>query len=138
LKLSQNSDLNIECWLDIDDIYLLVTSLSKKYSDEPIHIIDRGPLEFVANLHRLSSYYGDNVIQIGAVIIRSLIQDHPLQDGNKRFGMLAGSLFLENNGFDLSCSDEDMFETAMALASGNMNREELTRWIEKNVEIIEE
>gem|GEM_PF-903641 len=138
MKRFRNIDRQVQCWLEIDDIYHGIYCLQGQYDEDPIHVIDKGPLEFVANLRGLSCYYGDDIIKIAAVVIRTLIQDHPLQDGNKRIGMLLGSLFLENNGFTLICSDEDFFEVAMNLASGNMNRDGLENWLEENVGYIEE
>ena len=138
MKLFQNSECTVECWLSLDDIYHGIYLLKNQHSNDPIHIIHKGPLEFIANLQGLSFYYGDSVIQIASVLIRTLIQDHPLQDGNKRVGMLLGSLFLENNGFMLVCSDEDFFEVAMTLASGEMKREDLQEWLEDNVDLMED
>lgn len=88
---------SIKCWLEEDDVYAVIDSLSKRYPEDEIHIIDKGPLEFVANLRGLSHFYGGTLLAIASVIMRSVIQDHPLQDGNKRLGMILGNVFLENN-----------------------------------------
>ena len=37
--------------------------------------------------------------------------------------------FLELNGIKLDCTDEDIVETGLALASSNMTYEELLDWI---------
>ena len=137
MKRLLNSEYKVKYWLSLDDIYFAINELKEHHDSDPIHIIHEEPLEFVAKIRCLSSFYGDSVISICAVLIRTLIQDHPLQDGNKRLGVLVGTLFLENNGFELVCSDEDLFEVAIALASGNMRREELEDWLGNNIEIID-
>lgn len=38
----------------------------------------------------------------------SLIKNHPFADGNKRIGMLAMLVFLEMNGIELTCTDQDI------------------------------
>jgi death-on-curing protein len=125
---------NIEWWLEEDDVYAVIDSLSKNFPEDEIHIIDKGPLEFVANLRGLSHFYGGSLLDIASVIMRSVIQDHPLQDGNKRLGMILGNIFLENNNWTITASDEDYFEMALALATSEADRNSLFRWLKLNIE----
>lgn len=59
----------------------------------------------------------------------SLVKNHPFVDGNKRIGMLAMLVFLEINGIELTCSDQDIIETALKLAAGEMDDKQLLEWI---------
>lgn len=59
----------------------------------------------------------------------SLIQNHSFVDGNKRIGMLAMMVFLELNGAGLTCSDQDIIETGLKLATGEMDDKQLLEWI---------
>jgi death-on-curing protein len=59
----------------------------------------------------------------------SLIKNHPFVDGNKRIGMLAMMVFLELNGAGLTCSDQDIIETGLKLATGEMDDKQLLGWI---------
>mgnify|MGYP000897566912 CR=1 FL=1 len=61
-----------------------------------------------------------------------IIKNHPFIDGNKRIGMLALMVFLELNGIELNCSDEDIIHVGLSLASGDMEYEQLVKWIIKN------
>ncbi|MGC9373292.1 MAG: hypothetical protein ACP5DY_08255 [Thermovirgaceae bacterium] len=63
---------SIEWWLEEDDVYAVIDSLSKNFPEDKIHIIDKGPLEFVANLRGLSHFYGGTLLDIAAVIMRSV------------------------------------------------------------------
>lgn len=58
-----------------------------------------------------------------------LIKNHPFIDGNKRIGMLAMMAFLELNGAGLICSDQDIVETGLRIATGKMDDKELLEWI---------
>lgn len=58
-----------------------------------------------------------------------LIKNHPFIDGNKRIGMLAMMAFLELNGAGLVCSDQDIVETGLRIATGKMDDKELLEWI---------
>jgi len=59
----------------------------------------------------------------------SLIKNHSFVDGNKRIGMLAMMVFLELNGASLTCSDQDIIETGLKLATGEMDDKQLLKWI---------
>lgn len=59
----------------------------------------------------------------------SLVKNHPFVDGNKRIGILAMLVFLEINGIELTCSDQDIIETGLKLAAGEMDDKQLLEWI---------
>lgn len=59
----------------------------------------------------------------------ALVGNHAFLDGNKRIGMYVMLTFLEVNGIEISCTDSDIVETGMALASGTMRYEGLLEWI---------
>jgi len=59
----------------------------------------------------------------------SIVKNHPFADGNKRIGMLAMLVFLEINGIELTCSDQDIIETGLKLAAGEMDDKQLLEWI---------
>lgn len=59
----------------------------------------------------------------------SIIKNHPFLDGNKRIGMLAMMVFLEINGIQLECSDEDIVDIGLGIASGKYEDEHIIDWI---------
>lgn len=59
----------------------------------------------------------------------SIIKNHSFLDGNKRIGILAMLVFLDINGIELSCSDEDIIDLGLGVASGKYNAEYITEWI---------
>ena len=61
----------------------------------------------------------------------NLISNHAFVDGNKRIGMLVMMTFLEVNGIRIVCSDEDIIEIALAVASGKVIYKELLDWVRK-------
>lgn len=63
----------------------------------------------------------------------SLVGTHAFLDGNKRIGMYVVLTFLEVNGVRLECTDEDIVEAGLALASGTMGYEGLLAWIRARV-----
>lgn len=50
-----------------------------------------------------------------------IIRNHPFVDGNKRTGILVMLSFLEVNGINLFCSDDDLIELGLSLANGDID-----------------
>lgn len=59
----------------------------------------------------------------------SIIKNHPFLDGNKRIGILVMMVFLDINGIELECSDEDIIDLGLGIASGKYNDEYIAEWI---------
>ena len=64
--------------------------------------------------------------------IRSVIKGHPLQDGNKRLGMVLAEAFLALNDVTIVGSDQSYFELALGLASGDIDEKRLLEWLTTN------
>ncbi len=65
----------------------------------------------------------------GARLGYTLISNHAFVDGNKRIGMYVMLTFLEVNGVPLNCTNEDVVEVGLAVASGEMSYEQLRDWV---------
>lgn len=65
----------------------------------------------------------------GACLGYTLISNHAFVDGNKRIGMYVMLTFLEVNGIHLECTNEDIVEVGLSVASGSMKYEALLAWI---------
>ncbi len=59
-----------------------------------------------------------------------LSQNHPFVDGNKRVAGMSMFTFLRLNGLNLTATELDYYQTIMAVASGQMNKEQLTTWVQ--------
>ncbi len=56
-----------------------------------------------------------------AVLLESIVRNHPLVDGNKRLGWLALCVFYGLNGIDVEVVDDDAYVLIIALASGQID-----------------
>ena len=65
----------------------------------------------------------------GARLGYMLISNHAFLDGNKRIGMHVMLTFLEVNGIRIDCSDDDIIEAGLGVASGKMDYEDLLQWV---------
>ena len=59
----------------------------------------------------------------------SLVSNHAFVDGNKRIGIYIMLSFLEMNGIRLHCTDEEIVNIGLSIASGSMNYEDLRDWV---------
>jgi death-on-curing protein len=59
----------------------------------------------------------------------ALVGNHAFLDGNKRIGMYVMLTFLEVNGIRMDCTNDDVVEAALGVASGKMGYEDLLAWV---------
>ena len=62
----------------------------------------------------------------------ALISNHAFVDGNKRIGMYAMLTFLEANGIEMDCTNQEVVYVGMAIASGKMSYEDVLSWIREH------
>ena len=65
----------------------------------------------------------------GARLGYTLISNHAFVDGNKRIGMYVMLTFLEVNGIRLECTNDEIVEVGLAVASGAMDYDALLKWV---------
>jgi death-on-curing protein len=59
-----------------------------------------------------------------------LSQNHPFLDGNKRTAGMTMFTFLKINGLQPIATEAEYYDTMMAVASGQMSKEQLTDWLQ--------
>lgn len=65
----------------------------------------------------------------GARLGYTLISNHAFVDGNKRIGMYVMLTFLEVNGIHIECTNQEVAETGLAVAAGQMDYDDLLEWV---------
>jgi death-on-curing protein len=63
----------------------------------------------------------------------SLVANHPFVDGNKRTGHAAMEVFLVLNGYEVQASVDDQERLMLAVASGEIDREQLAVWLSQHI-----
>ena len=66
-----------------------------------------------------------------AALGHALALNHPFVDGNKRVAHAALETFLVLNGYELAADVDEAEHAMLALASGELSREQLTAWVER-------
>lgn len=62
----------------------------------------------------------------------SLVKNHAFLDGNKRIGIFAMLVFLEINGIQLECSDEELVTLGVGIASSTISYEGILNFIQNH------
>ena len=111
---------------------LLLHKLIAEETGGSIGVRDEGLLESALET-AFSSFGGKEFYptkeEKGARLGFSLISNHAFVDGNKRIGMYVMITFLEVNGIHMDCTNEDVTTVGLAVASGEMNYEQLLEWV---------
>lgn len=67
-----------------------------------------------------------------AILLLSIIKNHPFVDGNKRLGMYAMEVFLRLNSHRLTASQDALYDFAMQIAKGELHKDQISAWLEKH------
>ena len=76
------------------------------------------------------------IFEKGAVLLQSLLKNHPFVDGNKRTALTAAGVFLELNGYKLINNHEREIEFALKIDNERLTIEPIAKWLEKHSEEI--
>lgn len=114
------------------DKVLLLHKLIAQETGGSIGIRDEGLLE--SALEAAFSGFGDKEFyptkeEKGARLGYNLISNHAFVDGNKRIGIYVMLTFLEVNGIHMDCTNDDVSEVGLAVASGEMDYDSLLQWV---------
>ena len=114
------------------DKVLLLHQLIAQETGGGVGIRDEGLLE--SALEAAFSGFGDEEFyptkeEKGARLGYNLISNHAFVDGNKCIGMYVMLTFLEVNGIHMDCTNADVAETGLAVASGEMDYDALLQWV---------
>lgn len=91
---------------------------------QPPQIRDLGLIESALARPQASAFGSDaygTLDQKAAALLQSLVANHALVDGNKRFGLACTSVFLTINGQPLTLADDGpMYDVVIAVAAGRL------------------
>jgi len=114
------------------DKVLLLHQLIAQETGGSIGVRDEGLLESALEV-AFSSFGGEEFYpskeEKGARLGYNLISNHAFVDGNKRIGMYVMLTFLEVNGIHMDCTNDEVATVGLAVASGDMDYDQLLGWV---------
>lgn len=66
-----------------------------------------------------------------AVLLDSLVRNHPFIDGNKRAGIAVATLFLRLNGYQLTASNEELETFTLNVTTQKPELEDIAEWFSR-------
>ncbi len=94
---------------------------------------DAGALESALDRPRNKWVYEKaELLELAAAYAYGIAMNHPFVDGNERTSLLALFTFLGINGIDFIVPEADAAAMILALAAGEVNEENLARWVRDN------
>lgn len=116
------------------DKVLLLHQMIAQETGGSIGIRDVGLLESALN-NAYATFGGEELYKTkeekAASLGFSLISNHAFVDGNKRIGVYVMLTFLEAEGIKMNCSNRDVVNLGLSVASGDMKFDEILEWIKK-------
>ncbi|MFD2466801.1 type II toxin-antitoxin system death-on-curing family toxin [Amycolatopsis silviterrae] len=104
-------------YLTLDDLLLLSADLRVP------GVRDLGLLDAAAHRPQ-SSLMGQDAYpslhEKAAVLLESIVRNHPLIDGNKRLGWMSVFVFHGLNGYDLDAPEDEAYDLVIATATGTL------------------
>lgn len=71
-----------------------------------------------------------------AVLIHSLLKNHPFVDGNKRTATIAAITFLKHNGFKLKVTQKGLVKLALDIENNSLPEDKIAAWLKKHAKKI--
>lgn len=108
-------------YLSLEDLLTIV----ERYRLQGVR--DLGLLDSAAHRPQTSLLGEDaypSIDEKAAVLLESIVRNHPLIDGNKRLGWIAAVMFLELNGLRVDAPLDDAYDLVIAVATGAMTYQE--------------
>ncbi len=108
-------------YLSLEDLLTIV----ERYRLQAVR--DLGLLDSAAHRPQTSLLGEDaypSIDEKAAVLLESIVRNHPLIDGNKRLGWIAAVMFLELNGLRVDAPLDHAYDLVIAVATGAMTYQE--------------
>ena len=108
-------------FLTLEDLLTIV----ERYRLQAVR--DIGLLDSAAHRPQTTLFGEDaypSIEEKAAVLLESIVRNHPLIDGNKRLGWIAAVMFLERNGFRVDAPFDAAYDLVIAVVTGTMSYQE--------------
>jgi death-on-curing protein len=68
-----------------------------------------------------------------AALMDSIVNNHPMTDGNKRSSWFVANFFVELNGYEIVATEDEAFAFILSIATGNQPLERIAAWLENHL-----
>lgn len=75
----------------------------------------------------------EDLADMASVYLFQIVASQGFTDGNKRTGAAACIVFLQVNGYDLACSETELYDVTMRVANKLITREAVAAWLRERI-----
>ncbi len=76
-----------------------------------------------------AAYGSPEIYELAAAYLFGIAKNHPFVDGNKRTALVVAGLFLLDNGYALTATNNLIYELVLGVAAGEIDEEGATRFL---------
>ena len=76
-------------------------------------------------------YLHESIPAMAAAYTFHICQNHPFLDGNKRVALASSLVFLDINGYEFDCEEDELYDVVMSVAKGETKKQELIGFFEE-------
>jgi death on curing protein len=97
-------------------------------------IFDQSLIESaLARPQQAAAYNNADLYEQAATLCFGLIKNHPWIGGNKRTATYLTDLFLQHNGFEISCTQAEVLELVYAVEADQWDVTRIAEWMRQHV-----
>jgi death-on-curing protein len=122
-------------YLDLAEVLAIHAEMIRLFGGTPA-ILDIGKVQSAVAQPQMTFGGQDlypTIVEKAAALAFSLTTNHGFQDGNKRTGYAAMTVFLKTNGYEVVATVDEREATFLALADHRLTRDEFTDWLTRHV-----
>jgi death-on-curing protein len=125
-------------FLGVDEVLAIQREQVERYGGTA-GVRDLGLLESAVAAPEASfdgTYLHGTLPEMAAAYLYHLAQNHAFLDGNKRVAAAAMFLFLYMNDLELDCSEDELVELTLGVASGKVTKAEIAVFLDAHIKPI--
>lgn len=78
------------------------------------------------------SYLHEDIFEMAAAYLFHVVMNHPFIDGNKRTGTHAALVFLADNGYAVTLSQDEKYDLVIGVCEGTVTKKQLAAAFREN------
>ena len=127
-------------FLSVEEILELHERLVERFGGSH-GLRDLGMLESAAAMPQAGfddAYLHEDIFEMAAAYLFHIVMNHPFIDGNKRTGAHAAFLFLADNGYAVTLTQDEKYDLVIGVCEGTVTKKALASAFRENAQAFEE
>lgn len=121
-------------YISVHEAIKLHVLLMREWRENRFGIDRKDLLESALNRpQQAANFENADLIRQAATLCFGLVKNHPWLGGNKRTATFLMEIFLERNDFELTATDEEIYEMVLKVESDVWKVDEIENWMRERV-----